>query len=142
GWSPGADTNRPAQARAQSHYDVDNERETIPVVEEQLRVGKREVSRGSVRVRSHSVEEPVQEEVRLRKERVNVERRPVDAPARSVVEGSPEDPFQERTLEVSETEEQAVVGKEARITEEVVVGKSTGERTERIDETVRRTKVE
>src|SRR4029453_8138554 len=37
----------------------------IPVVEEQLRVGKREINRGSVRVRSYIEEVPVQENVRL-----------------------------------------------------------------------------
>jgi uncharacterized protein (TIGR02271 family) len=143
GWNPPApDTNRRKQAGAQSNPDVEDEGTTIPVVEEELQVGKREVNRGSVRVRSYSVNEPVHEEVRLREEHVKVERRPVDAPASPGAKGSPEDPFQERTLEVSETEEQAVVGKEARVTEEVVVGKSTGERTERIDDTVRRTKVE
>ncbi|MFL6606496.1 MAG: YsnF/AvaK domain-containing protein [Steroidobacteraceae bacterium] len=114
----------------------------IPVVEEQLRVGKREVNRGSVRVRSYIVEEPVHEEVRLREERVDVERRPVNSPARPVAKGSPEDLLQERTVEVSETAEQAVVGKEARITEEVVVSKNANERVQQIDETVRRTKVE
>ncbi len=55
--------------------------EVIPVYEEQLRVGKREVGRGSVRVRSYVVEQPVQEQVHLREERVHVERRPVDRPA-------------------------------------------------------------
>lgn len=118
------------------------ERESIPVVEERLRVGKREVNRGGVRVRSRIVEEPVHEEVHLREERVNVERRPVDEPTRPVVKGSPQDLMQERTVEVTETAEQAVVGKEARVTEEVVVTKEPGERVERIDDTVRRTEVE
>jgi uncharacterized protein (TIGR02271 family) len=116
--------------------------DTVPVVEERLRVGKREVNRGSVRVRSYIVEEPVHEEVRLREEHVDVERRPVDAPVRPVVKGSPGDLMQERTIEVSETAEQAVVGKEARVTEEVVVSKTADERVEQIDDTVRRTEVE
>jgi uncharacterized protein (TIGR02271 family) len=114
----------------------------VPVVEERLRVGKREVNRGSVRVRSYIVEEPVHEEVRLREEHVDVERRSVNASARPVVKDSPEDLLQERTIEVSETAEQAVVGKEARVTEEVVVTKSEDERVEHIDDTVRRTKVD
>jgi uncharacterized protein (TIGR02271 family) len=118
------------------------ESEAIPVVEEQLRVGKREVNRGSVRVRSYMVEEPVQETVHLREERVHVERRPVDEPLRPVVKGSPDDLMQERTVEVPEISEQAVVGKEARVTEEVVITKEAEERDERIDDTVRRTEVE
>jgi uncharacterized protein (TIGR02271 family) len=91
-------------------------------------------------VRSYIVEEPVHEEVRLREERVTVERRPVNAPA-PVTKGSPEDLFQERTIEMTETAEQAVVGKEARVTEEVVVSKTAIERTERVDDIVRHTDV-
>ena len=50
--------------------------EVIPVAEEELRVGKREVSGGRVRVRSYVVETPVQEQVSFREEHVSVERRP------------------------------------------------------------------
>lgn len=160
GWQPVADTQqgassgrRPAEGQLRetssraatpgsAGLEASTESERIPVVEESLRVGKREVNRGSVRVRSYIVEEPVHEEVRLREEHVNVERRPVNEPARPVVKGATEDLLQERTIEVSETAEQAVVGKEARVTEQVVVGKSTEERVESIDDTVRRTKVE
>src|SRR4051812_41394403 len=39
--------------------------DVIPVVEEEMRVGKRDVSHGLVRVRSYVVEEPVQEDVNL-----------------------------------------------------------------------------
>jgi uncharacterized protein (TIGR02271 family) len=114
----------------------------IPVVEERVRVGKREVNRGSVRVRSYIVETPVHEEVRLREERVEVERRPVNEPPRPVMQGSPEDLLQERTIELTETAEEAVVGKEALVTEEVRVRKTTGERVEQIEDTVRHTEVE
>jgi uncharacterized protein (TIGR02271 family) len=114
----------------------------IPVLEERLRIGKREVNRGSVRVRSYIVEEPVHEEVRLRDERVSIERRPVNEPVRPAVAGGPGDLFQERTIEVTESAEQAVVGKEARVTEEVVVSKLAGEHVESIDDTVRHTRVD
>jgi len=114
--------------------------EVIPVYEEQLRVGKREVGRGSVRVRSYVVEQPVQEQVHLREERVHVERRPVDRPA-DIAAGTAE-PFRERTIEVAATAEEAVVGKEARVKEEIVVGKDAEERTETVSDTVRRTEVE
>ena len=114
----------------------------IPVLEEHLRVGRREVNRGTVRVRSYVVEEPMHQDVRLREEHVNVERRPVDETARPVVKGSPGDLLRERTIEVNETAEQAVVGKEAQVTEEVVVSKAIDERVEHIDDKVRRTKVD
>ena len=112
--------------------------EVIPVVEEQLVVGKREVDRGGVRVRSYISETPVHEQVRLREERVNVERRPVDQSIDSLGGGA----FRERTIDVTATAEEAVVGKNARVVEEVVVTKTTGERTEEIDDSVRRTEVD
>lgn len=112
--------------------------EAIPVVQEELIVGKREVNRGGVRVRSYVVETPVHESVRLREEHVDVERRAVDLPL-SAAEG---DAFRERTIEMTETAEEAVVAKDARVVEEVVVRKDVGERTENIDDTVRSTEVE
>ncbi|MBV9825177.1 MAG: YsnF/AvaK domain-containing protein [Alphaproteobacteria bacterium] len=114
--------------------------EVIPVYEEQLRVGKREVGRGSVRVHSYVVETPVQEQVQLREERVEVERRPVDRPATVSDVGA--DAFRERTIEVTATAEEAVIAKEARVKEEIVVRKDEEERTETVSDTVRRTEVE
>ncbi len=111
--------------------------EVVPVVSEELRVGKRQVDRGGVKVRAYTVETPVREEVRLREEHVDVERRAI---AERVVEG--DDIFKERTLEATERSEEAVVGKEAHVVEEIVVRKELGERTETIKDTVRHTEVE
>lgn len=112
--------------------------DVIPIVEEQLVVGKREVDRGSARVRSYVTETPVHEQVRLRDERIDIERRAVDQPL-SAADG---DAFRERTIDVTATGEEAVIGKDARVVEEVVVTKTTGERTEDVSDTVRRTEVE
>jgi uncharacterized protein (TIGR02271 family) len=109
----------------------------IPIVEEQLSVGKREVERGGVRVRSYVVETPVEESVTLRDETVNVERRAVNRPADVTA-----DAFRERTIELTETDEEAVVAKTARVVEEVVVSKDVTERTEQVSDTVRRTEVD
>lgn len=108
----------------------------IPIVEESLVVGKREVGRGSVRVRSYVVETPVSEQVSLREENVSIERRPVTGGT------IPEDAFRERTIEMTESREEAVVGKDARVVEEVVVHKDVENRTETVSDTVRRTEVE
>jgi len=110
--------------------------ETIPLVEETLRVGKRQVNTGRVRVRSYVVETPVNETVHLRDEHVEVERRPVDRP---VTAG--EDLFREREIEATTSREEAVVSKEARVREELVLHKSAEERDETIRDTVRRTEV-
>ena len=110
----------------------------LPVMEEQLQVGKREVERGGVRVRTRVVERPVEEVVRLREERVNVERRPVNRP----VTDEDLNAFREGTFELTERAEEAVVNKQARVVEEVAVSKEVGERDETVRDTVRRTDVD
>jgi uncharacterized protein (TIGR02271 family) len=116
--------------------DVDDD--TIEVVEEQIQVGKRAVDTGGVRVKSYVREVPVEEEVRLRQEHVEVERRPVNRPATSADLNA----FREGTIEVRETQEEAVVAKDARVVEEVHVRKDVDEHTETVRDTVRRTDVE
>jgi uncharacterized protein (TIGR02271 family) len=118
---------------------VESDREeVIPIVEEQLVVGKRDVSRGGVRVRSYVTETPVHEQVRLRNEQINVERRTVDQP----LSAADTDAFRERTINLTATGEEAVVGKTARVVEEVVVSKTATENVEEVSDTVRRTDVE
>ena len=112
--------------------------EVIPIAEENLRVGKRQVEGGRVRIRSYVVETPVQEQVSLRQEHVQVERRPVDRPVTAADEAL----FRDRSIEASERSEEAVVSKEARVKEELVVNKDVRERTETVSDTVRRTEVE
>jgi uncharacterized protein (TIGR02271 family) len=106
---------------------ADRGEEVIPVAEERLRVGKRDVSHGRVRIRSYVVETPVEEQVTLREERVSVERRPVDRALSDADQA-----FQERTIEAEELGEEAVVSKETRVTEEVVIRKETKEHTETV----------
>ncbi len=110
----------------------------LPVMEEQLQVGKREVERGGVRVHSRITEKPVEETVTLREEHVNVERRPAD---RAVSEADMA-AMRGGTIELTETSEEAVVSKQARVVEEVVVGKDVQERTETVRDAVRRTDVD
>ena len=110
----------------------------IPIVEEELRVGKREVEKGGVRIHTYMEEKPVQEKVEVREENVYVERRPVDR----AVDPSTIDAFQERTYEVRERAEQVVTEKQAHVVEEVVVGKKVDTHTETVTDTVRRTRVD
>jgi len=111
---------------------------TLDVVEERLQIGKREVQRGGVRVRRVVSERAVEEQVTLRDETIHVDRHAVDR----VVGSGDADLFTEKTIELTETDEEAVVAKEARIVEEVVVGKDVQERTETVRDTVRRADVE
>jgi uncharacterized protein (TIGR02271 family) len=110
----------------------------IPVVEETLEVGKRAVDRGGVRVYQRVVETPVQESVSLHEEHVTIQREPVNRPVTEADRAFAGD----RAIELTETAEEAVVGKSARVVEEVVVGKRETDRTEHIQDSVRHTEVE
>jgi len=114
------------------------ENAAIPIIEEQLQVGKREVQRGGVRVYQRMVETPVNETVNLREEHVSVERRPVDQPASTADLAA----FQEKSIELRETGEEVVVQKTARVVEEVVIGKEVTQTQQQVSDTVRRTEVE
>ncbi len=116
---------------------IAREREqTIPVAEESVKIGKRTVPKGGVRVYTSVIETPVEEEVSLREEKARVARRTVDRPV-----AAGEEAFKESSVEITESAEEPVVSKEARVKEEVVVGKESSERTRKIRETVRRTEV-
>jgi len=127
GYSAPSGTARPQEGTSQA----------VQEVEERLRVGKRQVNSGRVKVRSYVIEKPVSESVNLHSETVQVERRPVD---RAV--GAGEDAFKERTIEAQATSEEAVVAKEARVTGEVLVRKEGSDRTETVKDKVRSTKVD
>jgi len=110
----------------------------LPIIEEELRVGKRTVERGGVRIRTRIEERPVEEQVTLREEHVDVQRRPVNRP----VSQADLTQLQSGTIEVTESAEEAVVSKEARVVEEVVVQKHAEEHVETVRDTVRRTDVQ
>ncbi|RNI22005.1 YsnF/AvaK domain-containing protein [Rufibacter latericius] len=111
---------------------------SIPIIEENLQVGKREIETGGARLRSRIVERPVEEHLRLRSEHVRVERRPVDRPASEADFTG----FREGEIELTEHAEVPIVNKEARVVEEVSLGKEVEERDEVIRDTVRSTEVD
>ena len=121
---------------------TETEEERIPLVEEELRVGKRDVERGGARVRSYVRETPVQEQINLREEHVSIERRPVDQPLASGDLDRDSDLLRDRTIEMPEHAEEAVVAKEARVREELVIKKTAEDRTETIEDSVRHTEVD
>jgi uncharacterized protein (TIGR02271 family) len=110
----------------------------IPVVEEDITIGKREVEHGHVRIFSRVREQPVEESVRLREEKVTVERRPVDRPATDADFAA----AGKEVIEITETAEEPVISKRARVVEEVVVHKEVTEHTETVRGTERHTDVD
>lgn len=111
---------------------------TIPIIEENLNVGKREVETGRTRLRSWIAERPVEEKLRLREEHVYVNRTPTDRPATEADFAN----FREGETEITGHAEVPVVNKEARVVEEVSFGKEVEEREETIRDTVRNTDVD
>jgi uncharacterized protein (TIGR02271 family) len=111
---------------------------TIPIVEERMQVGKESIETGGVRMRSRIVERPVEEHLRLREEHVHVERNPVNRPATEKDFQN----FKEGDKTITEHAERAIVNKEARVVEEIKIGKHTEEHDETIRGTVRKTDVE
>lgn len=131
-------TNDRATTATAKNVVRDGKDETIKVVEEELQVGKRAVETGGVRVNSYVREVPVEEEVSLREERVKIERHAVDRPATTADLNA----FREGSIEVRETQEEAVIAKEARVVEEITIRKDVEQRTQKVQDTVRRTEVE
>ncbi|GHA76915.1 YsnF/AvaK domain-containing protein [Cognatilysobacter bugurensis] len=129
-----------AGARDFTADEIAKDRETLKVVQEELRVGKRQVQAGGVRVRRHIVETPVSEQITLRDEQAVIERRPVDRLATAAdLQGFDAG---DKTIEVRETHEEAVIDKQARVVEEISIGKKAVEHTETINDTIRRTDVD
>ena len=108
----------------------------IPVTEEQLVVGKRAVQSGRVRIYGRVTEKPVEQLVQLHSERVTIDRRAVDRPV------GPSDKSDDMVIEITETKEEPVIGKQERVVEEIVIGKTTEEHTETVRDTLRRKDVE
>jgi len=116
----------------------DVEGKTIPVIEEDIKVGKRAVETGGVRIKSRIIEKPVEETLRLRTEHVRVERNRVDREATN----DDLDNFKEETIELRETTEEPVVEKRARVVEEVSLNKDVDHHEENVNDTVRNTTVD
>lgn len=115
--------------------------ERVALVEEELRIGTREVVRGGATVRTHVREVPAEATVTLRQDRLEVSRRPVGRTL-SDAELNAGGLLKQRVIEISEMMEEAVITKEAVVREELVVRKFVEQRTETIRETVRRTEVD
>ena len=107
--------------------------QVVPLPEEELKIGKRAKERVH-HVRTYVVEEPVQKDVKLRDERTVIERRP----ATGASQGKPG----ERDVEIREIHEEPVVQKDVHTGEELVVRKEATERTERVSDTVKKTKAD
>jgi len=112
--------------------------ETIPVIEEEMEVHKKEVPTGGVRVRSRIIEKPVEENLRLREEHIHVERRKVDrTPTDEELKN-----FKNQTTEFTEHAEVPEVEKTPKVVEEVRLQKDVDHRDETVRDKVQRKDVD
>ncbi len=88
-------------------------------------------------MRRYVVETPVEEQVTLHEERVTLDRRPVTGTVAPDA-GS----FTDRTIEMAETREEAVVSKTVQVVEEVRLHREAVDRVETVRDTVRREEVD
>lgn len=116
---------------------VEEGEQVIPVVKEDISVGKR-VREQRYRVRAYAVDKPVEEKVMLRDEHVEIEHRPLTGAAAIRAAEMPKD----REIEVVERHEEPVVEKHGTRAEEIVVRKEVTEHPETVHGTVRETRVE
>lgn len=127
-----------ASGTASNFNDRNITDKSIPVIEEDLQIGKREVTTGGVRLKSRIVERPVEETMRLREEHINVDRHKVDRPASQADLNT----FKDSTIEARERAEVPVVNKEARVVEEINLHKDVSQHNETIRGTERRQDVD
>ncbi|HWI59181.1 MAG TPA: YsnF/AvaK domain-containing protein [Bacillota bacterium] len=112
-------------------------RETvIPLHEEQVRVGKRQVEAGGVRLRKIVRTETVQQPVDLQREEIQVERVPASGRPAS------EKPFEGKDIYLPLRREEAVVEKETHVREEVRARKTVGTEQQTVSSQVRKEDVE
>jgi uncharacterized protein (TIGR02271 family) len=130
-----ADAEAIMRARSARYEDTDDL--VIPIVQEELEIGKRVVESGGVRVSTRVRAVPVEKTVTVREERVTVERRVIDRPV-----GDRDHAFEERAYELKASAEEPYVTKRAHIVEEIRVHKDASEHEEKIQERLRHTDVD
>ena len=122
-------TDRDYTDSGRDHAETD--RAVIDRSEERLTVDKDTQQVGSVRVGKRVVEDTQSVDVPVTREELVIERRAVDRPA-------DDDSLTEDSVDIPVYEEQVRSGKEARVVEELEVGKTAKTDTQRVTDTVRR----
>ena len=139
GFATGGNTGTKAST-ADSTRATTSDKDTIevPLTEEELKVGKRTVSAGQVRLRKIVRTEIVNQPVEVRREDVVIER----IPASEVHGGAVNSDFKDETIDVPLSREEAVVSKEAHVTGAVRVSKTAMTETQNVSDSVRKEDVE
>ena len=127
---------RPAPATMAAAGATSGE-EVLALAEEQINVDKRLVQEGTTRIRRFVTETPVEAQVTLHEEHARVLRRAITDPnyVRNL-------DWTDKTIEVTETVEEAVVTKSVHVAEEVVIQREGSDHVKTVKDKVRRQQVE
>jgi uncharacterized protein (TIGR02271 family) len=128
-------TERPPVIEGRERTTETTGEQRMKLKEEEVRVGKREVEAGGVRLRKVVRTETVNQPVELKREDIVIERTPGKG-------GRTSEQFGEQEIYVPLRREEAVVSKEARVREEVRVGKREDREKQNVSETVRKEDVQ
>lgn len=129
-WNEARDASRAAWSRVERGEAV-----KMPISEEQVKVGKREVEQGGATIRKEVHTERVNTPVDLKREELVIER---TGASRSKVPG---DAFKQSEVRIPLKKEEAVVEKKPRVVGEVRVGKKKETERQNVSETVRKEEV-
>ena len=127
---------RPARAAARTTTD---DTVAVPVFEEQLVVGKQQEETGRVHLHKDVVQEQETVSVNLRHEEVTVER--VATTGQQMSEADLKNVFQDQVIEIPIMGEEAIVGKQAHVVEEVRLHKDATQEQQQVTGTVRKERV-
>lgn len=110
----------------------------IPIIEEELHVGKKVRDTGGIHVERTVQNKPVHESIDLKEEHVEVNRHSANRPATNEdLMGA----FEEGSFDLREEKEELIVEKEPRVVEEVEIRKTVEHKQQAVDETLRRVDV-
>jgi uncharacterized protein (TIGR02271 family) len=126
------------RSAAQAGQNKGAEAAAMQLSEEEVKVGKREVSAGGVRLRKIVRTETVQQPVELKREEIVIERVPASGNQPAAAGAC----FQAEDVFIPLRREEAVVQKEARVREEVRASKRSQSEQQQVSESVRKEDVE
>lgn len=129
-WNKARDASRAAWSRVERGEAV-----SIPITEEQVKVGKREVEQGAATIRKEVHTETVNTPIELKREELVVER--TDAVGSDV----PGDAFSEGEVRIPLKKEEPVVEKEAKVVGAVKIGKRQETERQNVSDTIRKEEV-
>jgi len=136
-------TPAPAPRRTQPTRDMaqttTDDTIAVPVFEEELVVGKQQEEMGRVHLHKDVVREQETVSVNLRHEEVTVER--VATTGQQLGEAGLKNAFQDQVIDIPVMGEEAVVGKQAHVVEEVRLHKDATQEQEQVTDTVRKERV-